>query len=174
MIDIETLSTHPNAFILTIGAVKFSRTGKLKPLNKMVTFYRRILPNSCKRLKLHIDSDTQEWWSKQSQEARYEAFDHPDRVKLSDALNELCEWIGTDEIIWANSPNFDLTILENAMSKCNIIVPWRFWNTRDVRTAVDLGSVNKDLIITPGADHTALADCYKQIIAVKQACKHRK
>ena len=49
MIDIETLSTTPNALILTIGAIKFNRNEDVKDLKELETFYVRIDQNSCKK-----------------------------------------------------------------------------------------------------------------------------
>ena len=55
MIDIETLSTRPNAVILTIGAIKFDRKGPLKKLEEMDQFYVRISKESCELSGMIID-----------------------------------------------------------------------------------------------------------------------
>lgn len=168
MIDIETLSTKPNAKILTIAAIKFSRIGNLKPLSDMDTFYRRI--SSDQTPGFDIDPDTQKWWSKQGEVARIEAFTHKNRVPLKQALNELIAWFGTrDIIVWAKSPSFDCVILENAFRVCDIGIPWNFWSTRDCRTLTDISGICevKDTEIS----HHALNDCYTQIVNLKKSFK---
>jgi len=90
------------------------------------------------------------------------------RISIEQALQELSDFIGTQTFtfIWAQGPHFDCTILENAYKKCNIPLPWKFWNVRDCRTILDISSV-KLRDISGEYPHHSLYDCYKQIIAVK-------
>jgi len=176
MVDIETLGTRPYTIILVIGAVKFSRTDSLSSSSKKSkepdTFYRRIDIQSCKDVGMNsIDRDTIEWWKKQPEHIRYEAVKNPDRVPLQQALREFAEWIQPCELIWSNGRDFDCSILEEAFHRCHLPIPWKFWNTRDVRTILDLGNVRKrDL---PDNDqHHALHDCHRQIVGVKLALKN--
>ena len=104
MIDIETLSTLPNATILTIGAIKFNRKDRLKPINELETFYCRVTLDSCKKKKMHIDSSTQKWWKTQSKEAQHEAIYHTDRIPLKEGLIELWNFFQGCDKVWANSP----------------------------------------------------------------------
>lgn len=165
MIDIETASTQPNAAILTIGAIKFNRQDQLLPLSKLKTFYRRIDLNSCENLNLRISKDTMDWWDQQNEEARYEAFTHPDRIQLGQALREFVDWFGDPKIVWANSPAFDCVILINAFKLCKLKAPWNFWQERDCRTFYDIKKVSMSTI--PKADHNALSDCYRQLTGLK-------
>jgi hypothetical protein len=57
IIDIETLSTKTNALILTIGAIKFNRKESIKDIKDMETFYLRVDIDSCKKLKMDIQSN---------------------------------------------------------------------------------------------------------------------
>jgi hypothetical protein len=171
MIDLETYSVEPNAVILTIGAIKFSRTGSVQAKKKLSTFYRRITLKSCKDVGLHTNPETVEWWSAQEKTAMYEAIGNPDRIPLKQALEEFNNWFRGSYIVWANSPSFDCVILESAAKACGSKIPWKFWNTRDCRTLFDLGNVRiKDLPI--GIAHNAEDDCYRQIIGVKRALKN--
>ena len=166
MIDIETLSTRTDATVLTIGAVRFDRHAP--PDADPDTFYRRIDRASCEVLGLHVDPDTEAWWARQSAEAQHEALHHPERVPLENALRDFAQWVGTSKLVWAKSPDFDCKILETACGRLGVTVPWKFWNVRDVRTAMDLGGVrNSDL--QQGSEHTAIGDCLKQVAAVKMA-----
>ena len=166
MLDLETLSTRPNAIILVIGAIKFSRKGPSLPLDKLNTFYKRITIDSCNKAGLIADDKTIEWWKQQDKKVRYEALDNPERICLRQALEEFSSWFGNCRYIWAQSPDFDCTILGEAYNRCNLKVPWEFWNTRDCRTIFDIGGINKSHL--PSIDkHNALQDCYRQMVGVK-------
>lgn len=167
MVDIETLATTPNAVILTIGAIKFSRNGPLLPLDKLDTFYERIDIKSCQKHGLVIDDDTLKWWN--TQDCAFETLHNPDRIKLKKALKKFTEWIDKCEIIWAKSPDFDCVILKNAFTVCGLQTPWKFWNTRCCRTVMDIATVKDSDITRNNNAHHALYDCYHQISLVKKA-----
>ena len=167
MLDIETLSTRPNAVILTIGAIKFNRKDPVKDILKMKSIYLRISHDSCVKAGLHVDPNTVKWWNEQSKEARYEALENNERIDLKDGLILLTKFVKDSKCIWANSPNFDCVILENAYRECGLEVPWKFWNLRDCRTVYDLGKVSlKNMGETK---HNSLEDCYKQILCLQNA-----
>ena len=98
MLDLETLSTRPNAVILVIGAIKFNRGEKWKDscnkkdLEKLDFFYTRIKIDSCVKAGLHIDPSTQKWWEEQNEESKYEALTNDKRVSLKEALKSFKEW----------------------------------------------------------------------------------
>jgi len=168
MIDIETLGTSPNSVIATIGAMKFSRKGILKPINDMYSFYRRINLDSCYALGMVSDEETIKWWEEQEEKSREEIYDSSNRISIEQALQELSEFIGNNNntYIWANGPHFDCVILENAFKKCNINLPWKYWNIRDCRTIYDFCNI-KLRDINGDYQHNALYDCYRQIYALK-------
>lgn len=167
MIDLETLSTRSNAIILSIGALKFERRGPIRELSQLDQFYKRIDIDSCKELGLHYDQNTADWWSRQNQEIRYEALDNPDRALLKDVLHDFSLWFKGCKLIWGNGDDFDCTILSEAYKTAGIDVPWEFWNTRDVRTAFDIGKV--DIHSLPSDNkHHPIHDCYRQIIGIKK------
>jgi len=176
MIDIETLSTSPNAAILTIGAIKFKRNDPIKELKLYDTFYRRLdikqMEDFAQDNMVDIDENTVKWWDKQPKEARKEAFgEEGKRHLLQDVLREFSNWFDSNSIVWAKSPAFDCIILENAYKMLDMNPPWKFWNYRDVRTIMDIGCVkNKDILNTDL--HHALHDCHSQIKAVHLSLKN--
>jgi DNA polymerase III epsilon subunit-like protein len=167
MLDLETLSTRPNAIILSIGAIKFERKGPIRELNELDQFYKRIDIQSCRELGLHYEESVNDWWSRQDQNIRYEALENPDRSCLKDVLHEFKDWFRGCKLIWANGDDFDCVILAEAYKAAGIDVPWNYWDTRDVRTALDIGKISqRDL---PANDkHHPVHDCYRQIIGVKK------
>ena len=70
MIDLETLSTKPNATILTIGGVKFDPYTKVEPSQGM---YYRIDVDSQTAMGRDVMEETVEWWGKQAENVREEA-----------------------------------------------------------------------------------------------------
>lgn len=171
MLDIETLSTKNNALILTIGAIKWDRKGAIREKIDMNKFYKRINIESSKKLGLDIDENTLLWWKKQNEEVRFDAFENKeDRIDLEDALKQFIEWYGNAKCVWANGDDFDCVIMNNAFEICNLTPPWKFWETRDVRTLYDIGNIkNYMLNKLKLKQHNAIDDCYKQIYGCKLA-----
>lgn len=168
MIDIETLSTNPNALILTIAAIKFDRSYSIKPMEEMECFYKRISKASGKKLNMHIDENTRKWWKEQDKEVQYEAlYNKNDRIDLADALKELSQFIKGSNCVWSHGDDFDCVILSEAFKTCKIEIPWKFWQTRDTRTLFDIAKLNYNKEIPISKNHHALYDCYRQIIGVK-------
>ena len=166
MIDIETLSTKSNAAILTIAALKFSREDSLKNINEYETFYKRITRSST--ADFDVDPATVEWWSKQNSEAKFEALESTDRIDLKPALEELILFFGDISTVWSKSPDFDCVILTTAFASCGLESPWKFYNTRCVRTIMDLANV-KNWEVCSRNQHNAVFDCYGQIEALKMS-----
>lgn len=130
MIDLETMSTAPDAAIVSIGAVVFDpRYGKI---NRNRTFYMELDWDTQNR---RTDSSTIEWWDKQTEEAR-EGLNGMD--ELDDALKQLADFLPQDARVWGNGSVFDIGILENAYRQSKISIPWKFWNVRDCRTILDM------------------------------------
>ncbi|MBI1620089.1 3'-5' exonuclease [Aquamicrobium zhengzhouense] len=156
MIDIETLGTRPNAPILSIGAVVFDpNTGK-----QGATFYRAIDPANA---FLHgvPDGDTFKWWMEQSDAARKAAV--AGNTLLADALTDLTKMpvVWKDVQVWANDPDFDVTILNYAFHKVlGQLAPWRFWNTRSCRTIAEVAGKRPPK--PQGVHHNALDDAKHQ------------
>ena len=105
VVDLETLSTHANACIVSIGAVL------IDDLEIVDTFYTNVDANTCKEVGLHIEKDTLNWWAEQPQEIREAWLKNPQ--PLSKALMDFSAWYGNDSIpIWGYGANFDVVILE--------------------------------------------------------------
>lgn len=168
MIDLETLSVCTNAVILTIGAAKFNLGNPII----IDSFYSRITIQSCINVGMVTDKKTIDWWNKQKNTDVYnEALGEDiERINIKIALNNLTTWMGSmsNVRIWANGPSFDCSILGEAYRKCNLPIPWKYWNERDVRTIYDLGGVTKNDVPDDNI-HNALEDCYRQITGVNLA-----
>lgn len=166
-LDIETLATTPDAVILSIGAVAFStKSGEVEVDNAY--YSGALVPVQMAR---RVCPDTQKWWASQNVEAYRAAFNGT--VPLDTALKGLVEWGQKYKSCywWGNSPSFDMVILENALSSYRMEPPWKFWNTRDLRTIKYLASRagGKAYPKPPqGEAHNALSDAINQAEAIIQ------
>jgi len=169
MIDLETLSTRPNARILIIAAVKFNRTGVITTEARAEipqdadTFYRRV------DMTGHVDQNTINWWNKQHPDIYNEAFKGV-RTPLATALCDFITWFGNSQVVWSHGATFDIVILSEAFHSLNMTPPWKYWNCRDTRTLYDIAGVRNSELPQVNKHH-ALYDCIRQIWGVKTSMK---
>lgn len=167
MLDLETLSTRPNAVILTIGAVKFDPfSGEV---NTDKGLYYRISVDEQIAIDRHVMESTVEWWGKQAEEVREEALGEGDRVSLEEFTAGLNRFLVGVENIWAQGPVFDIAILENLYAQLSKPTPWQFWQIRDSRTLFQVHGDPRDK--ERAGAHNALIDCYYQAEGVQAIYK---
>lgn len=157
MIDLETLSDHSNAIILSIGAVMFNVEEGI-----IDTFYRNVDPVGQSQLGLHKSKRTIEWWSKQSPEALAALRDN--KIPLKQMLEEFADWYGTKQCpVWSKSVDFDCAIMASAYRAVygeDATPPWKYWNTRCMRTVESFYPMPKSDRV--GVYHNALDDATTQ------------
>ena len=166
MIDLETMGTKPGSLILAIGATFFDSATELVE-HKEDGFYVNIDLQSGLDTGLTIDASTMWWWLGQSDAARARLLES-DSVHIARVLVMLTKFLnskGKDVKVWGNGASFDITLLEIAYLKCNLEIPWKFWNVRDCRTVEDLASkvgINKEEFERKGTHHDALENAIYQ------------
>jgi hypothetical protein len=158
MIDLETLSHLPNGIPFQLGAVVFDETG-IKG-----SFYREIDPVSCEEIGLQMSVKTVIWWL----EKESDSFNLKTRYGIQNSLHDFLAWLypyflkeryAIEPIItWANSPRFDLAILEKCFDAFEMAYPWNYSTQRDFRTlkAIDMR------FYKPRNTHNALSDATSQ------------
>lgn len=180
MLDLETLSTEPNAAIVAIGAVIFNPDGH----ELGSEFYIRVDLESSQQLGADISASTVYWWLSQSEEARCEVLSgekHPLHYALMEFKNFITplnkkyvdEETGTVQTvfpkIWGKGSSFDNVILESAYKMCGIETPWDRWSNQDYRTIKDL-AVSMGFEETrefAGDRHNALSDAKHQALSIQ-------
>lgn len=171
MIDIETLSTEPNAAILSIGACAFDMLDKEEDISH--TFFKRVSLESNFKHDRHVSSDTLSWWFKQSPEAQEATFNGP-ATSLSAALSDFNLWIHSlnprPTHVWAKDPDFDVVIMRSACAAVGLPFPFNYWQSRSVRTIVELAYPARDEPrFSGGVQHSAMDDAVFQAMLTKLA-----
>lgn len=159
MIDIETLGTKPGSLILSVGGCAFDDEQGV-----FGEFYYNVEPLSSLLAGFIVDPDTVRFWNGQSPETKAILFNKP--VSIAKVLNELAIYIHPEDYVWAKGPDFDLVLLQTAYEKLGEKIPWRFRNTRDVRTILDVGHrmgiLANELYPPHPQKHSALEDAKYQ------------
>ena len=163
MIDLETLSTNPDAVILTIGGVKFDARTQMNPYNEM---YFRVDVDSQTKIGRNVMQETMNWWATHPKEVSEEALGDGNRVSLEDAIKQLNKFAVGVDIFWCQGPLFDYAILQDLYRQLNTPVPWNYWQIRDSRTLFSL--VPKDHNEKRTGLHNALQDCIFQAKKVQK------
>ncbi|RYG07088.1 MAG: hypothetical protein EON92_18990, partial [Burkholderiales bacterium] len=88
---------------------------------------------------------------------------HEPKQPLREALTSLADWLETgDNEMWSMGADFDLPMLAHAYTKCQMEVPWHFWNSNCARTYKKLPGAKVLAPIRTGVHHNALADSVYQ------------
>ena len=167
MIDLETLSTRPDAVILTIGCLKFDPYSGYVDLDNGL--YHRVNVDEQTALGRHVQEETLDWWAKQDTEVFEEAMGEGNRTDLETMCTDLNRFLVGVENIWCQGPCFDIVILENLYRQLVKPTPWQFWQIRDSRTLFGTHGDPRDK--ARAAAHNALMDCYYQADGVQQIYK---
>jgi len=163
MLDLETLSTRPNAVILTLGAVKFNPLSLVDPGPGLY-----IRPDVDEQIAQgrDVQDETVNWWMSQAEDVREEALGTDGRISVESMYRQLNRFLVGADSIWAQGPLFDFAILENLYRQYGWPTPWQYWQIRDSRT---LFGVHGDPRVKGKVGlHNALEDCVSQATAVQQ------
>mgnify|MGYP003317827335 CR=1 FL=1 len=101
MIDLETLSTNPNATILTVGGVKFDPYTNVEPAQGM---YFRVDVDSQTEMGRDVMQDTLDWWGRQDPEIMEEALGDKDRISLDAMVKTINKWCVGVDVFWCQGP----------------------------------------------------------------------
>jgi len=158
VLDLETLSTKPNAAVISIGAVALDSEG-----NFLGEFHQALNPDQPGR---DVDQTTVQWWESQSAEAQEASYKAKDTVTATVGMYMFSAWIccvGVPEKVkmWGNGSSFDCTILSSLYDQSHELrhpKPWAWWDDRDMRTLLDAFPAAKDVGEFVGVKHHALHD----------------
>jgi hypothetical protein len=172
MVDLETLDTQQSAAIVSIGAIVFDP--RANGIQDEHHFSVTIDQKSNEAHGRTVSQDTLDWWSVQSQEAQDNTFNGP-HTEFSTAIRFFCHWVNglqpTCTRIWAKDPDFDVAILRHACQKLNLFFPFKFWEARSCRTAMEMAYPEGDFpqMAMDGPKHDSLADAKLQAMEIQHA-----
>lgn len=162
-IDLETLGQKYNAPVIAIGVAGFDRnTGKVGP-----TLYVEVEIEDALKYG-YMTADTMIWWMKQTDAARQVFQPKFTKLKLHAALQSMGDFLRSHgkgvPTVWGNGSSFDITVLEHAYDVGGqaLEVPWKYWNIRDMRTAMDMANIDTRAYTRVGVHHNALDDAIFQ------------
>lgn len=136
MVDLETLSTKPNARILSIAAVPFACGSEAET---PASFYSTVKIELADK-RFTSDESTVTWWQQQAQDVREEAFSGTENIAnvLAHLRNTMQAWRAltgtTSYIMWGYGADFDLVVLKVAFDATGIPCPWHYRGIRCFRT----------------------------------------
>jgi len=194
----EALGNRPSSIIIDIAAIvvditsDFTFSTLLKSTENM--FYRKInirqgQPNRT------TDTQTLEWWAKQSPEAKAVLKQSSDDVLLVDALNDFKQFLLDVrfnikyDFAYCRGQSYDFPLIAHAADQlCDTwglgysMFPCAFYHQRDIRTAIAHTLLKPDLKKMPvpiGAmngfvKHNAIHDCCKDAYLLKLALDYAK
>lgn len=165
MVDLETGGTYAGCPIFSIGAVFFSASVLEW---KGPTFYDIAARDSFHSQRGLVElPSTMDWWSKQSEQARWllTQIEHPSAPTLAATLESFAKFVDENcdpaEVqVWGNGADFDNPILSHAYRQLGMTQPWGAYNGRCYRTLKGLfPRIKKQQV---GTLHNALDDAVNQ------------
>lgn len=164
MLDFETLASTPNAAVLSLGVVKFTKDEILGEKYYVFDVEEQLTA------KLDVNFDTVHWWMKQGAEAQF-VFESvkTEGKKMLQVLPELSQWLMAESnykinwglLPWSNGAGFDILIAENLFRRAKVTVPWHFAKHRCYRTIKAMYEIEKGHKFE-GTKHHALHDARYQ------------
>jgi hypothetical protein len=170
MLDLETLAVSPDAVVLSIAAVEFNPFEVTKDFSKLKAIQILLdIDDQVQNYQRKVDDSTVEWWGNQAQEVQDVIFSDVGRVSLVEGLSQLTKFCWNKSRIWAQGPQFDMTILEHMYKQSSVSPAWKYWQIRDARTVLDLFPVEQ-----PVVTHDSIEDCKRQIVGTQKVLSELK
>ena len=201
IIDWETFSNVPKSAVIDCAAVVFD------PNPEVIETFDELVNRGIK-LKFNLKAQkgvrlfgasTIEWWKKQSAEARANLAPTDADVDHVEGTHSLLKFLkdnGVDawkSFGWCRGQSFDFPILVDIIREGEIrkgiedkdidtfnLEPCKFWNQRDIRTAIESLLLTRGLSTTPLRKgildgfiaHDSIHDCAKDILMLKYAQRY--
>lgn len=158
MVDIETLGTGSQAPLFQIGYCTFNI--KENTVDDPTVLHVDLL-DVILQTGFAPELDTIAWWRRQEYDPAVR-----ENYGLQEALDIFSSFMDTvDGFIWANSPSFDLVILEQHYIATGGVKPWSFRKEVDMRTIKWLHDelpYPQANFVEPSERHNAGADALAQ------------
>ena len=168
MLDLETVSTEPNAGIIQIGACLVKDTTNNYKSKISLSSIESHNSKAQGDSQFNISYETLHWWNKQDPVIRAEAFSGTKGI--SDVLQEFGTWLiqlahssNKKVMLWSNGADFDCVIISKAFHNTMNNYPIGYKNHRCYRTMIAfMPAALKAYVPTNLRPHDALADATYQ------------
>lgn len=189
MVDLETLSLRPRAWLLEVAAVPFDE----EAVHVDRAFHAYVAGGQDRR---HVDRATLLWWLSDdveqgaghaARERLMRGLRSDQAVPLGSALHTLRDWLAAQDspLVWAHGAAFDLGVLRDAYHEAGHNgPPWSHRDERDARTALEMSYLGRstdhwiyehDAEKLLGGDrfvkHCALHDAVAQALRVQRVLR---
>lgn len=201
IIDFETFGNVSNSSVIDLALITFDSDPEIiESFDELVNRGHRI-KFDLKSQKGHrlFGKSTLDWWKKQSAEARANLASTPDDLSVIAGIKEAQQYLidngihPWDSFGWCRGQSFDFPIFVDCLrdvqraqgiSEEEIDTfkeePCKFWNQRDIRTAIESLLLTRGLTTTPLPKgtldgfiaHDSIHDCAKDILMLKYAQRY--
>ena len=195
IIDWETIGPAPSGKVIELSFIPFDSS-----LTEDITFSglvakgRKFKFNLKTQPKRVSNASTLEWWKKQSDEAKKILIPSDEDLELKDGITQFLDFVKESGIdpwkshMFCRGQSFDFPILVDVIREVYEtddtfnLEPVKFWNQRDVRTAIEYTMLQRDLTTCPLPNgtlngfvmHNSIHDCAKDILMLKYATLYAK
>lgn len=201
IIDFETFGNRSNAAVIDLSTICFNPDPNVvETLDELISKGRRwkfdLKSQQGKRV---FGVSTMNWWKDQSPEARENLKPTDADVSVTAGITDFLLFLrennvnGWESFGWCRGQSFDFPILVDCI--CQIkreageeerdidtfkAEPCKFWNQRDLRTAIESLALTRGLTTTPlplgtlngFIAHDSLHDCAKDVLMLKYAQRY--
>lgn len=202
IIDFETLSGIAKAAVIDLALIAFdSDPNVIETFNDLVERGIRIkFDLKSQKGNRDFNSNTIAWWKGQSEEAKKNLVPSPSDLTTLDGISKALEYLTKQGVDpwksegWCRGMSFDFPIFADLIREkyqhetgCETrdidtfkMEPVKFWNQRDIRTAISCYAMVRGLSTTPLPKgtldgfiaHDSIHDCAKDILMLKYAQRY--
>lgn len=201
IIDFETFGNRSSAAVIDLSTVCFNPDPNvIETLDELISRGKRWKFNlKAQRGNRVFGKSTIEWWKNQSAEARENLKASENDVTVKAGILDFLKFLKAqgikewDSFGWCRGQSFDFPILVDCIASIEREAgvdeetidtfgaePCKFWNQRDIRTAIEALSLTRGLTTTPLRKgildgfiaHDSLHDCAKDILMLKYAQRY--
>lgn len=181
LLDIETLGTHADSVVLSVGIVAVDST-KDYTYDELIKngFYKTLQVKPQVDAGRSIQKSTLDWWGTQGTDAMSVLKPSSDDIHHTKLIEDIIDYFDSMGVnkktvkVYARGSHFDFSILHDLFRKtCGIDqdkMPWNFWNIHDSKTVIET-LLDKRIDVKPEGfiHHNALHDAAREYMNIQIA-----
>ena len=181
ILDIETLGTHSDSVVLSVGLVAVDSAEEYT-FKQLIEdgLYLKLSASSQIKDGRKIYKDTLEWWGTQGDGARKVLDPSPDDIPYTELAPSIAAYFKSKGVdsnsvkMYARGSHFDFGILHDLLRRTGGLtdkdLPWNYWNIHDSKTVQDtLIDAKIDVQPPEFIHHNALHDAAREYMNIQTA-----